>query len=535
MQYIENQKDPLKRRWLRIVQNMDTHLNGMYPLHIYFNRRPLESSDPYALEQRIAEFEPLTKEAFDLALSKIEEICSNANVKLNAPEYIQTSSFKLFSKDFWDFCISDMQTKRENDPNAVIVLMPQVEELDNNSVIVSGYYPKYVSSFDIVKAENDYLEFFLDKVEDKERYLIIKGGQYSFKIDEDIIPIVNLPIDVAFKHVSSNIVYENYINKTTHKPTLLTYRMPYLYGSVAWGNKFYGQESDFTIQAKRFTYLREYRAKEKCTEPGMRFINGVHCNDETKEPCGICKGSGYIRDDSPLGTTFVDFDALLTGDAEKLPPLVQWSEPPQQAIQHSKEIMNEYYDRMLNSLGIVKQNMTNQSGVSKSYDWKQSIKIIYSMLNDSMGLLQWFYRTIEQVSGTEPSTKVYLVGELEATTLEDLLNKLLIAKQNQSPPNIIESIIDSILLKTLNPEFSELVVEIAKEYDILYLYGKDEMTTAKAHFGTAIGVKEIYIHNTIISKIEYFITQGIEDKEQLIIALDNFYNNKFQQNVTFEI
>lgn len=515
-------KSPLKRRWLRVVQEMDTHLNGVCPEHIYIKRRPLESKEPYALEQRMADFEPLTKEAFDLALGKIKEICSNANIKIQTHEFINKQQIYVNETELFDYCIKDLHRQRENDPNQVLVIMPIVSDLTENETNLIGVYPKFINSTEIIEIKEKYIEFFYERRGDIDYFIIIDGGSYFLKSIDGIVPLIKTNLDVGFSYISSNLVVERISEK--NKYTLLKYRLPYLYGSVAFGNKFVGQESDFSIQAKRTTFLREYRAKEKCVQSGHGMIDGVHCNLETKTTCNRCGGSGHIKDDSPLGTTFIDFDALLTGDAEKLPPLVQWSEPPQQALKHSEEIMNNYYDKMLNSLGIIKQNLTNQSGVSKSYDWKQNIKIIYSMLNDSIMLLEWFYRSLEKLKGLEPITKVYMIGELESNTYEDLLNKLYVAKQNQSPPNVIESIVDSIYLKTLNPEYSDLVVEIAKEYDILYIYGKDEITDAKAHFGSLIGIKEMVIHNTIITNIENILKEkGIIDKQKIINELDKYY------------
>ena len=44
------------------------------------------------------------------------------------------------------------------------------------------------------------------------------------------------------------------------------------------------------------------------------------------------------------------------------------------------------------SLGLVKPpNMTNQSGVSKSFDYQQKIDMIYSILEDSKRVLKEVY------------------------------------------------------------------------------------------------------------------------------------------------
>ena len=61
---------------------MSTHIEGVCPLHIYVNRRPLESQNPYAIEYRVNNYQPLTKDAFDRALNGIIENCQAADIGL---------------------------------------------------------------------------------------------------------------------------------------------------------------------------------------------------------------------------------------------------------------------------------------------------------------------------------------------------------------------------------------------------------------------------------------------------------------------
>jgi len=518
-------KGPLKRRWAEIVMNMDTHINGVCPIHIYAHRRPLESTDYYAIEYRVNNFEPLTKEAFDRALSNIISINQSATVKLKTLDNLE---LYIDNKDFYDYCFSDLIHIRENDPNAVIVLIPEITEAtDGINVILQNINPFLVRSNRIEHIKDNEIKFHYGYKNKKESYLTIKGGQYVASYFED-----NKYIDVPLVDLGFKQTPYIYISTNTVREGKYELRLPYLFGAMAWGNKFYGQESDFTVSATRYTYIKEIRAKQECRESGMKMIGGIHCDNEGNA-CGTCKGKGYVQDDSPLSTIYVDY-AKLADDLNSIPDVIKYSEPPQSALTTSKDITEYYFDRMLNSLGIIKQNLTNQSGYSKSFDYEQSKKAITRIFNDNINVLKSVYQLAELAINPkkEPITEVYAIGELGENTLEDLLDKLKKAKENASPSNVITSIVEAIYLKTLSPEFAELIIDIAKDYDILFSYGRDDITEAKAHFGSLIGIKEIVIHNTIIDKLEKYFNQNIDaTRDSAISFLDNEYS-KYQAQTT---
>ncbi len=306
--------------------------------------------------------------------------------------------------------------------------------------------------------------------------------------------------------------------------------MPYLFGSAAWGDKFYGQESDFTVQATRYTYIKEIRAKEKCDEVGYIMQDGVHCSVENpKLLCNKCKGSGFVKDDSPLGTIYVDFDKL-TSEGKTVPNVITYAEPPQNALQNSKTIVDSYYNTMCDSLGLVKQNNTNQSALSKEFDYKEKISVVYNIAQDDIRVLKEIYQFIEYIfnQDAEPTTDVYLVGEIGKSSLSELQVMLKQAKDNQAPPNVISAMVVQIMQKMLSEDISDVVINVAKEYDKLFIYGSDEIVTARAQFGSYITNKDVYIHNTIIDVIVKYITDTANmEVETITKYLDDYYTKKF--------
>lgn len=522
-------KDPLKRRWAEIKQTMDTHINGVCPIHLYYARRPLESNNTYALAYRVNNFQPVTKEAFDRTLNSINDLIKNANIKLNAPDFILNSTYKIKDVELYNFCISSLTKIRETDSNAVIVVMPLVDIVDEFNVRIKDVDVVYVESHHIEKIDNNYIRFKAGEVEfgeiEHKYYIIVDNGQYILEYpDKDgvysFIPIAKLSPRQPYIHISSNVVHEG-------KYTL---RLPYLFGSAAWGDKFYGQESDFTVQATRYTYIKEIRAKEKCDEVGYIMQDGVHCSVENpKLLCNKCKGSGFVKDDSPLGTIYVDFDKL-TSEGKTVPNVITYAEPPQNALQNSKTIVDSYYNTMCDSLGLVKQNNTNQSALSKEFDYKEKISVVYNIAQDDIRVLKEIYQFIEYIfnQDAEPTTDVYLVGEIGKSSLSELQVMLKQAKDNQAPPNVISAMVVQIMQKMLSEDISDVVINVAKEYDKLFIYGSDEIVTARAQFGSYITNKDVYIHNTIIDVIVKYITDTANmEVETITKYLDDYYTKKF--------
>lgn len=514
-------KDPLKQRWAEIVQTMSTHIEGVCPLHIYVNRRPIESQNTYAIEYRVNNYQPLTKSAFDRAINGIIENCQSADVQIKGPDLILNGDFKIHDKDIFYFAQSDLVRIRETDSNAVIVVFPKIEEIDSDNVSIVGIEILLVKSKDIEEIYGNEIEFVAGKTDKGHKiYYKVKEGQYSFKYPDEKgkyteYPIVKLADRKPYIYISENVVYEGDYKL----------RLPYLFGAAAWGDKFYGQESDFSVQATRYTYLKEIRAKEKCDEIGYIFRDGKHIDSATGNICGKCNGSGFVKDDSPLGTIYVDYSKL-NGEERAFPQVIQWAEPPQAALTSSKEITDTYFDRMTESLGLIKQNNTNQSAVSKEYDYKQQISTIYKIFSDNVRVATSVYRMIEYflADENEQTTEVYLVGEIGKSTVSDLLEKLTEAKKNNSPASIITSFLDQIYQKTLPQDISDLVIKIAKAYDKLYIYGSNEVVQAKAQFGNSLSEKDIIIHNTIIDVLTTYLKEnGLQEDATIISYLDTYY------------
>lgn len=152
---------------------MNTHINGICPIHIYVNRRPLESINTYALAYRVNNFQPVTKDAFDRTFNGINELINSANINLNVDEKIINYPYKIKDVDVYEFAIKHLTKVREVDPNAVLVVMPKVSVIDDLNVTIDNAEILFVNSYDIDKISDDSIRFKAGEVEFKEKNTLI--------------------------------------------------------------------------------------------------------------------------------------------------------------------------------------------------------------------------------------------------------------------------------------------------------------------------------------------------------------------------
>lgn len=496
---VDNIKNPQQKRWAEIVRQMATHLDGDCPKHIYIERRPLESKQPYALEYRIKNFKPVTQQEFDKAIGGVMRVLSNVSINVKKDERLQSLTVKGI--DIERYSLSNLIRERERDPNALIVLIPDIDINGSTSVTPKYWEAILINSCDIIDINDD--------------MVLVRVGEDKYKISKDGIDIIYQEDN---KEISSNLIeYSIDVNpfvfissiKSYSQELGIEYRRCYFSGAAAWGDKYYAQESDFQISATNNTYLHQFRYKPLCTQIGSINIDGVHCNADTKEPCRKCGGSGYLLGNSPFHITEVPYR---TDDENKpLEDMIRYVEPPQNAIKTTKEIVGDYYEAMCDSLGLVSQNTTNQSGISKAFDFEQKLDIIYSMLDDSKRIVKELYVLLTEIYkniGDYSDVEVAHTGNVRIQTADTLYSDLKSLKEANAIPYLQAKALDAILYNALgNNETTKNVIFWAKKLDRLYHYGND-IVAIKAQLGNSISTTDIFKHNGIIENLISFFAEN---------------------------
>lgn len=500
----------VSKKWDEVKKMMETHLVGVVPEWLFTNRRPLESTNSYALEYRKDNFQPITKQSFNLAVSAIIETATHiqvktANIDDDTTEYLDDFKINCGNKAYnlQDYIFKHVGLHSEVDPNAVLVVRPIHPE--------TPFIPDYredLPNFDSitnqsidVKVEFIGSELIHEITPDS---LIYHGGDYLYSVDSKgkhyeayywVITKEETSLLIPRKDSKNGIVYDlvpfyaNDLEKVPfqvvgynavayiHDGEYIDYKESTYAGAVAIANEVLAVKSDEQICTTRFTYPEKFATVEMCGHPGAvtqqdpkaKYF-GAHVVYDAEGDCSLCpgcSGSGYVKPDtSPLGTHFVPKSKGFDMDGKFVPPL-QFITPPLESPQYLDEKWRKDFAVMENALCIQHQNMTNQSGESKSYDLRQKVTIITKAVKNLLSVYEMSLNAIQGYLMGEEDVKVIAPVDFNIKTSEDLTIEL--SDSDGTPSVYTSALAKDLLLKKLGgSETSMKIVDFLDMVDLFF-------------------------------------------------------------------
>jgi len=521
-------KHPLYDTYLGVYTTMSVYLQNEIPTHIFEQRRPIESKKDSTLKHRQDNYRNFLKDKFDLTINKIIESALGIDVDVycNSEEFKKyLSTFTItkngITQDIKEYLVNNVFRYSENDPNSLLVVLPKhpTEYIYPMGVITkeSGQIP----NFDNIK--NKRIEMELELVSfkrilfvDENRLIYTKG---IWELEQGAQPYyIEITKEATFIHVPSykegNVIYTSYLyyaNGLSEVPFIATknnhvtkeindiqytYNVAHLFGAAQLGDMIYGNQSDLTITIIRNSHPIKTQVKTNCPNViGYEMRNGIHCNVDTHETCGTCKGAGYTLDESPYGTIFIDQKSG-TEDKIAFSPSVAFTSPDMTPMTFNKEYIKELKDELDNLLGITLQNNTNASEESKAMDMQQRISRITIIVKDIFRVYQSTLRVMENYYTTQPPTlELRYDDTFDVQNSEDLQMSYGIAKQQGLPVELLKPMYKRLYLKKNgNNLVNELVIEILLEYDVLACLSLDEQQKTIAIYGSMIDQKSLNVH-----------------------------------------
>lgn len=543
------QEEPIaKSKWIEVKEIMATHLMGKAPESLFKTRRPLESTNEFALDYRIENFQPITMQSFSTAVSGIIETAGHVyfsveNMDSNTQEFVDNRVQKVGGKSYnlYDYYIKYVGKMVELDPNAVIVYYPihpneeliarydaELPNFDNiqNQFIDIGI--KVVSSRKINKLDSDEIVFYqgewLYKVKDKKEYY----KPYYYKLTKEktslIIPVVKgnswdyTEVDyylndlekVPFDNIGNNQVLAEIDDE------YIEYYMSTFSGAVAIGNKMLGIDSDSGIVDTRFTYPEKYQGMDRCPNSAC-----IRCTDDTKfkdlfvnydsngdcSTCSTCGGTGLVAPDtSPLGTHFVAKTDIIN-DNGTFQPLTAFVTPPLESPQYLAERVETLFHKMEDALFITRQNMTNQSGESKSYDVRQKVTVITGAVKNIFSIIENGLNTIQGYLRGSQDIEIKLPPNFNIKTSQDITLEL---KDSKNTSSLYKSELtkELILQKWGNTEETRKLVNFLQLNDKFFGMDVDDIIKLKAIYGNSITPKDQIIHDKGLNVLKDISTKN---------------------------
>lgn len=516
---------------------MSTHLHGAPPERIFRTRRPLESTNEYALTYRLENFQPITKQSFNQAVSAIVETVNHIYVQFDGVDdttasFVDDYAIKAMGRtySFDQYMKHYVPLVAESDPNAVIVVMPMHptqelipdfrEELPDFNAITNEFVDievKVIPS-DMVHYVDDMELWYKagEWVYDVERNEE-KSKPYYFVVDAEYtrlaIPVKSakdgydyMMVDYYFNDLENapfEILGHNSVMERIDKE-YVEYKESTYAGAVAIANEVLAVKSDEQICTTRFTYPEKYLHMERCSypgcveckDPGSKYA-GLYVNyadDGSCSTCSNCNGTGQVAPDtSPLGTHFVA-KSDVWDEHGRFTPLIGFVTPPLESPKYLDDKWRKDFDQMEKALFVVSQNMTNQSGESKSYDWRMKVTTltkaatnIYHIYESVLNSIQGFFRGEEVI-------EVLLPPDFNIRSTMDITEELGEA-QNTSSLYTSELTRELMLKKFGSTEKNRKIIDFLELNDKLFGMTVEEILKLKAIYGNALTPRDQIAHD----------------------------------------
>ena len=542
-----NSKPPAHQKWQEVYDIMAVHTQANTPERIFKERRPLESENEAILEFRKKNHRPITVNEFQKAIADYINTAMSIDIVVNyngsdiidyeSELRINTGLNKTNLKE-WLFKI--VGAYRQTDPNAVVVFLPQhrsekfipsfeneIPNFDSKQQLIQkvDVLPMLVSSKNIVYIDVDNILFhagdyiynedgktkpYYYALNKDQTFVIIPKEEEKKNIYEQI-PLYNNAISIApFFAIGGKMIIEQ------DGAELKSYYISDYHGAAAWGDLAIGQGSDLRVCEIRFVYPRHWRIKVKCDNNSCNLIDGIYTDIEHNSTCKRCNGTGYIQDTTPMGTLMIDKGGTLLSDDGKFTEPEGFIAPPSEILKHSAERESFYFGKMLQSLCVLQQNMTNQSGESKSYDVQHKIDVVSSIVYDLTNMYATSLEIIDLYRGGEGGITITLPETLDVRNSNDILTQLTEAKEKGAPYPAQVELTKKFMLKNFGGDFiNKFVVEFLANTDKLFALSQSELPNAKAILGSDINAKDIIYHNMGYATLKKMVEKdkSIIDKE----------------------
>jgi hypothetical protein len=516
--------DLAKQKWSEVYQSMAVHTQNMLPTKTFEARRPFESQNDNALGYRLANYRNVNKSDFDLAIDQMIEACNSMDAETvigaELSKYLETyrlfDGYKVVNLYQWTF--NFICRYKQTDPNAFVVVLPKhpinllIPSYEYEIPDFGSVMNKKIETITWLVPHNDIINVSDDEFQFKAGAWIVndKGSlsTYSFRLTKEAVYLI-YP-----KEVNSEIIYEeilyynlepskldsytayvlggNSVTVSDINGEIFQYYLSDLFGAGEVADILNGQLSDLQICESRFLYPRHWIIKKDCDNIGCdKDIDGIFKVDGIM--CGRCQGHGTYHDTTPLGSHILtDADRTDSGDIKAPEGFIT---PDTAILQHGADRVTFYDDLKMRKLGLLAQNMTNQSGESKRYDLMQKTSLISRVVTDNFRLYDNILYAHAKYIGDNVTPYTILPKDMDVKNSDDIKDELSSAKDSDLPyPAIVELTKRYMLAKFGKSNVNKKKVEFLALYDKLFVYGIEDLKSAVALFGNDITNRDKMVH-----------------------------------------
>lgn len=525
----EHDKD-LKEVMLREYHSLKLHSDGKADEAEHLMKTYQPSEPEWAIQYKKDNFRPITKAPFNKvknAIAKIQrarDLIINEGV--NSPKVKESETlykyafeklpkFNSLNQWFFNYQIKNYLT----DSNGIIVIAPKYildddYEEEYQNLPTTEYLQPIPYYFNIKKVWYNDDDLLIIRYEDNCFFVVNKIGYYKVELIDKIKAIYKTT-DLYIHNLGYTPAIENGGVLTTEDDDI--YYESWVNGIIADFDQALLENIDKNVTIKQHLYPErvEFTQNECTVCNGTGNISVLNrFNKHVTQACGTCKGEGY-KVGSPFGIHKVR--PAMNSEENSIPDWapVKYIQKDLKPVEFLSTDIENLIKRGLSSVNMefLAESPTNESGVSKAYDYDQTHLFLSNISQDVFGrLFPFILKCMNDLRygllvglNTEALQKqlpnINVPNDFDILTAQDIEQQIASA----TTAGVSSSIIESMQMDYVSKKYEGNAKEMAYQKNVILLDGLrgmsyDDILTANSI--APINPLTIIIHNFINSFVE---------------------------------
>ena len=559
----EHDKD-LKELMVKEYHSLKLHSDGKSEDAEHLMKTYQPSEPEWAIKYKQDNFRPITKAPYSKiqnAIAKIERARDLIiNEGINSPKVKESETlykyafeklpkFKSLNQWFFRYQIKNYLT----DSNGVIVIAPKYildddYEEEYKNLPTTEYIQPIPYYFNIKKVWYNDDDLLIIRYDDNCFFVVDNVGYYKVELVEKVKAIYKTT-DLYIHNLGYIPAIENGGVLTTEDDDI--YYESWINGIIADFDQALLENIDKNVTIKQHLYPErvEFTQNEctTCNGTGSVLIQnrfGKHVNTT----CGTCNGEGF-KVGSPFGIHKVR--PALNGEESSIPDWapVKYIQKDLKPVEFLSRDIDNLIKRGLSSVNMefLAESPTNESGVSKAYDYDQTHLFLANISQDIFGrLFPFILKCIndlrygllvglntEALNNQLPTINIPI--DFDILTAQDIEAQIASA----TTAGVSSSIIESMQMDYVAKKYEGNAKEMAYQKNVILLdalrgMSYDDILTANSI--TPINPLTIIIHNFINSFVERafvenkdFDTLDLSRKNEIMVQYATEYQNSLKK------
>jgi len=374
-------KHPFRKEWRKEVESIEPHYLGNIPPAL---EKTFPNEDADVFNYRCETYQAKTMGLLTDAINKLSRLLSMSKHSVsyeNDEMKMYVEEKEVNGEPIMQFLLNNFISKRVIDPNAVLLLRPAGEAVENNDTQIRADVSfEFIASKEIVFIDHE-LRLLIFKSPSKNKYAAPISDSYDIVTDVfygNIQPKQGSTSELDFNFTNHDLGFVPFVVlggraiSRDYNGHNFIYYMSDFSGAVAYLNDAATSDNQHNCVVNAVCFpITVYNQGIEC--PTCNGHGKIHSptleNPDGFVSCKTCHGTGHIQYTSPLKGVMVAKPVGVTnGNTESPKPVIEFVSPPTDTITTVGEFAKRKFEQAQEALDISKAVKFAQSAVAKIED-----------------------------------------------------------------------------------------------------------------------------------------------------------------------